>query len=358
MGTHLVVALSSHGFGHIGQTAPIVLALQKKLPNLHVTIRSNAPEFKLFERFGQDIEIQKTDTDIGMIQASALQVLENESAEAYYDFHSHWEEKISAEAAQLSALDADLVLANVPYLALAGAQRANIPSIAICSLNWADIYKHYFAGSRPEADRIFQQILAAYRSAQIFLKPVPSMPMSDLPNSKVISPIAQLGASRRDEIATQIDLLPDQRLIMLSLGGMDLHIPVDSWPRQPGLRFVVPASWNSHHPDTVNLEDLKMPFADVLASCDALIAKPGYGSFAEAACLEIPVLYLERKNWPEANYLIAWLKQHGRCSAIHSDDFATGNIADTIEMLCSTKGPTPPRPDGIEQATEIIASWL
>jgi len=358
MGSHLVIALSSHGFGHIGQTAPIVQALQKQLPNLRVTIRSNAPKSKLLERFGQNIDIQQTNTDVGMIQASALQVSESESAEAYRDFHSHWEDKVSVEAAQLSALDADLVLANVPYLALAGAKRANIPSIAMCSLNWADIYQHYFLGVRPEADNIFQQILAAYQSARLFLQLTPSMLMPGLQNTKVIGPVAQLGKTRKTEIVEQTDLHSDQRLVMLSLGGMDLRLPVNSWPRQPGLRFIVPASWNSQHPDTIDLECLNMPFADILASCDALIAKPGYGSFVEAACLGIPVLYLQRKNWPEIDCLIDWFRQHGRCAEIHPDDFATGNVVNILETLCMSKAPTPPQPSGVEQATEIIIQQL
>ncbi|MCF6338206.1 MAG: hypothetical protein L3J84_09700 [Gammaproteobacteria bacterium] len=358
MSFHLVVALSSHGFGHIGQTAPIVVALQKQLPGLRVTIRSNAPTAKLLERFGPDIDIQQTNTDVGMIQASALQVSESESADAYRDFHTHWEDKVAEEAAQLSALNTDLLLANVPYLALAGAKRANIPAIAMCSLNWADIYKYYFLGSRPEAENIFQQILAAYQSVRMFLQLTPAMAMPDLQNTKIIDPVAQLGENRRNEIARQTRLRPEQRLVMLSLGGMDLRLPVNNWPRQPELRFIVPTSWHSQHPDTIDLECLQMPFADILASCDALIAKPGYGSFVEAACLGIPVLYLQRKNWPETDCLVDWLKQHGRCAEIQTDDFATGNIANTLETLCVNQAPEPPLPMGVEQATQIIVHQL
>jgi len=145
---------------------------------------------------------------------------------------------------------------------------------------------------------------------------------------------------------------------MLSLGGMDLHLPVNSWPRQPGVRFIVPTAWHSQHPDTLDLESLDMPFADVLASCDALITKPGYGSFVEAACLGIPVLYLQRKNWPEVDCLTDWLKQHGRCAEIQPDDFSTGNIVNIIETLCMSKAPEPPLPKGVEQATKIILHQL
>ncbi|MEF8716976.1 MAG: hypothetical protein V5B44_04210 [Candidatus Accumulibacter necessarius] len=42
---------------------------------------------------------------------------------------------------------ADLVLSDVAYLPLAGAARAGIPSLAMCSLNWAELFAHFFAAS-------------------------------------------------------------------------------------------------------------------------------------------------------------------------------------------------------------------
>ena len=43
-----------------------------------------------------------------------------------------------------------------------------------------------------------------------------------------------------------------------------------------------------------------MNFADLLASSDALLCKPGYGSFVEAASCGVPVLYVARPDWPES----------------------------------------------------------
>jgi hypothetical protein len=46
---------------------------------------------------------------------------------------------------------------------------------------------------------------------------------------------------------------------------------------------------------------------DLLRSVDAVIAKPGYGTFAEAACNATPLLYVRRQEWPEQDCLIEWL---------------------------------------------------
>ena len=56
----------------------------------------------------------------------------------------------------------DIVLADVPYLTLAAASRASIPAAALCSLNWADIYRHYF-NNRTEAGKILAEMESAYR---------------------------------------------------------------------------------------------------------------------------------------------------------------------------------------------------
>jgi hypothetical protein len=109
-----------------------------------------------------------------------LEVLVEETARAYLDFHEGWGRRVAEQARELAAVRPDGVLANVPYLILAAAERSGIPAVALCSLNWADIYAHY-CGSRPEAQTLRQQMLEAYCSAVLFLKPEPAMPMPDIP---------------------------------------------------------------------------------------------------------------------------------------------------------------------------------
>lgn len=354
---HLLVDLSYHGYGHIAQTAPVVNALAGRLPNLRVTLRSGAPHAVLAMRFQCDFTLIPKALDFGMEMVDAVAVNVEKSAGVYRDFHHDWKGKVAREAENMAAIAPDLLFANVPYLSLAAAASAGIPSVAMCSLNWADIYLHY-CHYRPEAPEIHRQMLAAYNSAAYFLKPMAAMPMEDLANARTIGSIARLGKNRRAELDALLGLAPTDRLVLIAMGGIAFSLPMDSWPRIPGVRWVVLASWQVNHPDTVNLESLDMDFTDVLASCDALLTKPGYGSFAEAACNGIPVLYLDRKDWPEAPYLVEWLKRQGRCVEVARTALEQGAIAAPLEALWALPPTAPVKPEGIEQAADLLQNLL
>jgi hypothetical protein len=85
-----------------------------------------------------------------------------------------------------------------------------------------------------------------------------------------------------------------------------------------------------------------LSFLDLLASCDVLITKVGYGSFVEAAAHAVPVLYLDRPDWPETPYLAAWLAEHG--NALSLDEAATILRAPDREILQVAVAASPARP--------------
>ena len=98
--------------------------------------------------------------DFGLVMKSALDIDLDASAAAYAQLHRDWQQRVAEEVCRLESLEPDLVLADVPYLTLAAATQAAIPAAALCSLNWADIYRHYFT-HRKEADGILAQMESA-----------------------------------------------------------------------------------------------------------------------------------------------------------------------------------------------------
>ncbi len=246
-----------------------------------------------------------------MAMASALDVDVARSHAAYQNFHADWNKRVADEAKLLSELKVDLVFSNVGYLTLAGAQLAGIPNAALCSLNWADIYRHYCG-----ENAITAQIHTCYANADAFFRATPGMDMNDLPNLIPVSPIADIGTNRRDEINQKLNLSSDEKLVLVSMGGITSRLPIERWQRINGVKWLVQQNWDVQHPDVIVLETLEMNFSDVLASCDALLCKPGYGSFVEAAYSSIPVLYINRPDWPEAPALVRWLQQYGTCREI------------------------------------------
>jgi hypothetical protein len=349
MPQHLVVSISGHGFGHVAQTAPALNLLLTHMPQLRLTVRSTVPLSHLRSRIHAPFEHLHSEGDIGMVMFSAVDILVDESRATYRAFHENWDARVAGEARLLRELDADMVLSNVGYLPLAGAQRMGIPNIALCSLNWFDIYRHYCGN-----DAVAAQICDCYASADAFLRITPGLSMAHLPNLVPITPVADIGNNRRAEINLRLKLSRKEKLVLVSLGGIASRLPIERWPRIEGVRWLVQGDWQVEHPDAIAIESLPMNFSDLLASSDALICKPGYGSFVEAACSGTPVLYVSRDDWPETPILSGWLRQHGLCREISRNALEQGSFAGELEEICNAPRPKPVIPEGAGQT----AGWI
>jgi hypothetical protein len=381
---HLVVSISGHGFGHVAQTAPVLNALHQLMPQLRITVRSAVAVGHLRSRIHAPFTHLSSKGDIGMMMSSALDVNVDDSRAAYRKFHADWDTRVAEEARILRELKANFVLSNVGYLPLAGAQQAGIPNVALCSLNWADIYRHYCGDPSTSSGRtevvsgrvapstdsgrsvdelIAAQIHACYAEADTFLRATPGMAMGNLANLILVAPIAAVGTNRRDELNRRLKLSPGEKLVLISMGGIAGHLLIECWPRIDGVRWLVQESWQVHHPDAIIIESLqtknfcpgtRMSFGDLLASSDALICKPGYGSFVEAACSGVPVLYVNRPDWPESPALIEWLQQHNLCREVSRLALGQGNIAGELKSIWSKPQPARVAPKGVSQ----VADWL
>ena len=357
MPPHLLASISFHGFGHIAQSAPVVNALVRRIPDLRVTLQCAAPLAVLRNHFHCAFMHAQQVVDLGVVNHGALRVLRDDTARLYADFHADWDARLARATAQLRAWQPDVVLANVPYLTLAAAAQARIPAVAMCSLNWADIYA-YYCGKRAGAPEMLAQMHTGYAAAQIFLQPEPSLPMPDLANTQPIGPLARVGRERRAELRQRLNVDTGTRLVVVALGGIKTAVTLDAWPRVDGVRWLAQADWNIRHPDALAWDQLGWSFIDVLRSADAFITKPGYGSFAEAACNGVPVLYVTYEDWPEQAGLVKWLPQHVPCAAITAEQFARGEFMNTLNELLSIPSPLPLAPSGVEQAADRLEAYL
>lgn len=357
MSGHLAVAISAHGFGHGAQTTAVLTALRAHLPELRLTLLTGLPRAFLRDRIPGDFELIDWRGDFGMRMQSALDVDLARSAADYVACHGSWESRVDTTARVLETLAPDLLLANIPYLPLAAAARIGLPSVALCSLNWAGIYRHYF-GQRAEAPAILAAMEDAYNSARAFLCPAPSMAMPELHTVQPIGPLAHVGRNMRIDLCARLGVPETQRLVLIAPGGIELRLPLDAWPEQPDITWIVPAAWNVQRPDMRAFEALDCGFTDTLASVDALLGKLGYGTVAECACNGTPMLYMPRPDWPEERFLAEWLHAHGRCAPVAREQVARGDLRGALEYLWSRPAPQAPRADGAEQAARVIATAL
>jgi hypothetical protein len=326
---HLLVAITPHGFGHAAQVSPVINALRRRLPALRVTIQSSLPEAFLRGRLEGDFEYIGRAPDFGLVMNSALDIDLEASAAAYDELHRNWQQRVDAEARRLESLAPDLVLADVPYLILAAAGQVAIPAAALCSLNWADIYRHYFA-RRKEAGRVLADMESAYRSARAFLCPEPSMPMAFLDRRVAIGPIASQGHNRRDALFQRLGLDAGQSLVLVAPGGVQTRFPVENWPTDNGIHWLVSEGWQVRHPNASPLEETGFGFTDLVASCDAVLGKCGYGTVSECVVNATPLLYIPRPHWPEEQVLLQWLEDHNAAVPVAPTLLDSGELADVV----------------------------
>jgi hypothetical protein len=354
---HPFVDISSHGFGHLAQVAPVLNALAARLPTLCLSIRSGLSIEHLQTRLKPNFTHIAAASDFGYLMHDALRIDLPATAAAYRELHADWATRVADEANFLTSLQPDLVLSDVSYLPLAGAAQAGIPAWAMSSLNWADLFSHYFSDAS-WVGPIHREILAAYNSAQCFLRLTPGMPMTDLQRVHPLGPVAGLGKDCRSALHEQMGCAPHERLVLIAFGGFSKRLPIESWPPIEGIRWLVHESWQLAHINATAFEPLGRPFVDLLRSVDAVITKPGYGLFSEAGCNGTPVLYVRREDWPEEDCLIDWLAHNGRCREISDADLLAGRLATPLGELWRQPMPVMTTPTGAEEAAELIVSRL
>jgi hypothetical protein len=355
---HLLLALSGHGYGHLAQCAPVVNALWQQLPALRVTVCCTLPRAVIAARLDKPFTSLTVELDVVLPMSSAWEVDVPAARQAYAVFHQDNDAGLQRDLALLGDVKPDLVLADIPYRILSAARLAGIPAVGLCSLNWASIYAAY-CSTAGESEAILEQMWSGYRAADVFLAPAPAMDMPELGNYRAIGPIAREGVSQKPALLEQLGLSPGTRIVMVALGGIAAVMPLANWPRIAGVAWLFSAAVEIPRDDLFDFSVLPLAFIDVLASSDAVLTKPGYGTYAEAVCNAVPLLTLERLDWPETTYLNTWARRHGRLQVIGKEQFESGIFAEPLQQLWQQPAPDEyPEPVGIRQAAGFLLEQL
>jgi hypothetical protein len=352
---HLLASVTAHGLGHLAQSAPVLNALRRRQPGLRLTVASTLSEARLRQRIEGEFSIEPRELDLGFEMHDAFHVNLGASAAAYRELHTDWDARVAAAVHWLAELQPDLLLCNAAYLPLEAAARLGLPAFGMSSLNWADLFAHLYAGEAWAAP-IHAQMLQAYQAATAFIKLTPGMEMPDLPRGVWAGPVASLGRPRRDELRTRLHAVAGERFVLIAFGGIDTRLPLERWRFDDGMRWLVPAAWGVTHPRVAAIEALDWSFSDLLASVDAVIGKPGYGTFVEAACQGTPMLYAARPGWPEQEPLVRWLLAFGRALEVPDAALRSGELADLLHALWRLPMKPPVQPTGADEVAALLAA--
>jgi hypothetical protein len=358
---HLFIAATAHGYGHVAQVSALAHALRRRDPALRITLGATVEQGFVRERMPAGTQVLRRALDVPLPMDGPLKVLWEDGLAVYASFDAQHEQWLAEQRQLIADLAPDLVLADIPWLPLTAARSLGIPSVGLCSLNWLDILAESPIGARLPA-ALKEHMRDGYAGAELFLRPAPSMPMAWLPNGRDIGPIAAVRPRDPAGLRRQLGVDAETRLVLMQFGGTGSLVPPIDLPLPPktmlltpvprlaerlGARLIGPASG----PDGLAV-------ADVLASCDVVITKPGYGTFAEAACHGVSVLSVPRGDWPEEPHLDRWLAEQVPFRSLPLAEFFAGRIAEPLADLLAA-GPVEPVPaTGVDETVELLWPWL
>lgn len=409
---HLVLSISSHGLGHLSQVSAALSELDRVYKSCKYTVRSSLSKEILSGWIPVNFDYWPAADDVCMKMHSALDVDSISSEQAYREFHLGWDLKVEALSDMFRDRGVTHVLCGIPYLPLAAAQRAGLPNIAMCSLNWADIMEAYLKAD--ESNVWITQARDAYLDADFFIKPSPSMAMDWVNNAIDIPPIGRTGFNRRKEVLETIEgMMPLDSfgshypyLVLVGMGGLDFPLDISQWPASfqgQVIVYLVPDSvrgdsglcptgavgggnWEDGRsgsfdallvseilgksgaskvysgsgalPLRVGIKSLSENYQNLVASVDLMITKPGYGTFVEAAAVGVPLLWVERPDWPDVPGLFHWFQANGHGRSISRQSLSDRSIATDIHLMLARGRSKPVVLNGNEVAAQMIAGWL
>ena len=352
----VLVAVSGHGFGHAVRCAEVAGALLRR--RARVVLRTDAPRW-LFPHEVEWIDSPGWPLDIGVVQHDGLEMDIAATREAWRQFAREMPARAEVEARLLREAGVDVVVADVPPLVFAAAARAGVPSYGMTNFTWDWIYSAW-----PAFEDIVARIRASYATAQALLRlPLHSSEASAFLAWRAVEDvplIARRAKRSRASVRTDHGLPRDRPVVLLSFGGFTARgLDVMRLADSPEYVFVLtPPLANDLRQVPANVRIVNPEPADyvsLLAACDAVVTKPGYGIVADCLANRVAVLFTDRGPFREYDVLAEALPRLGRAQYVPREEILTGNLQPHLDALMALRTPWTNQPmNGADAVAERV----
>jgi L-arabinokinase len=347
--------VSGHGFGHAVRCAEVAAALLEI--GSAVLVRTDAPPWL----FPHGVVYQAgAPIDVGVAQHDGLELDIDTTRGRWVQFARTLEAQAADEAALLRAADVDFVLGDVPPLAFLAAARAGLPCAALTNFGWDWIYAVWDG-----FEDIIAQIQAGYRLADVLYRlPLHSPHADAFPAFNAIEDvplIARTARRSRNAVRSELGLAHSASVVLMSFGGFQAAgLDVASLGMLTDYTFVVTSpSTGSLPSNIVRLPEQPADYVSLLAACDAVVTKPGYGIVADCLANRVPMLFTDRGPFREYDVLAEALGRLGRARYVPRADVLAGRLGPHLSALQALPDVWTDQPmNGAQVIAERVSSAL
>lgn len=346
----LAFYITAHGYGHASRSCDVLRALREQSPETPIHVIADLPEDFFTTRLPPGPwRFRRARFDVGMVQLDSIRVDVRATLKECRALLERAPQLLAAEERFISENKIGAVVCDIPAIPLRAARACGVPAIAIGNFAWDWIYEEFLA-----TDAAWQPVVdhfrRGYSESDLLLRYPFAEPMTAFPNHAEIGVPARAGVNRRAELAHLCGADPAKRWVLLSFTTLDLG-PV-ALERIRSLReweffTVAPLQWAG--PNFHCVDRSRISYSDVLASCDAVLTKPGFGVLSECAVNDKPMIYVERTEFREYPILESAVKRYFRNVHLPAEDLYRGNLRSALESIESAVRPGERVPSGGDQ---------
>ncbi len=353
----LYVAITNHGFGHATRTAAVLAEIQHCVPDVLLILVTGAPRWLLESYLPGEFIHRPQKLDVGVIQSDGVTMDCAATLTQLQAIQARQPQLVAAEATFIRQNRVDLVLADIPPLATAIAQAAGVPCWMCGNFGWDLIYDQWGNAFAESVDWVRD---CFSRCDRLFRLPFHE-PMAAFPQ---IEDVGLTGGSPRwsvAELRTQFGITTEpERTVLLTFGGLGLsQIPYTNLKRFPDWQFITfDRKAPDHLPNLLKVGDRRYRPVDLMPLCGRVISKPGYGTFAEACRLEVPIISLPRDDFAEAQFLLKGLQDYNAHYLLTPEEFTMSEWEFLHEPLLPPQRQTSIAKDGNRTIAQAVAYYL
>jgi L-arabinokinase len=348
----VALAVSGHGYGHAVRSAEVARALLGR--GARVVVRSDAPRW-LFPDDVNWLPSPEWPLDIGVVQHDGLELDVDATRCRWREFAGNFEARVREESRLLREACVDVVVGDIPPLAFAAAAHAGVPSLAVGNFAWDWIYAIW-----PDFEDIVAQVRKGYACADGLLRlPLHAADADAFGAFKTIEdvPLIARHASRsRDDVRGELGWTTSDRIVLLSFGGFDVRgLDLNGLAAWPEFTFVLLQAEAPLPANVVALNETLPDYVSLLAACDAVVTKPGYGIVADCLANHVPALFTDRGPFREYDVLADGLMRLGRARYVPRQDVLAGDLGGHLAVLLESDVPWTDQPlDGAAVVAERV----
>ncbi|MBD2356597.1 glycosyl transferase [Tolypothrix sp. FACHB-123] len=352
----LYIAITNHGFGHATRMASVAATIQKLCPEVLLIMVTAAPRWLLDCYIDGDFIHRPRAFDLGVVQADSLTMDRAATLEKLLEIKKNQHSLIAGEVNFIRQNRVHMILADIPFLASLIAKAANIPCWSMSNFGWDLIYRDWGGEFLAIADWISD----CYSQCDRLYRLPFHEPMSAFSN---IIDVGLTGGSPRynaDNLRSHWRItVPVEKTILLTFGGLGLQqIPYDNLHHFPDWQFIVFDGAAPDLPNLVKITDRKYRPVDFMPICGRVVSKPGYGTFAEATRLQVPLVTVTREDFAEAAFLIAGLANYNQHQILSPTEFFQGNWDFLRQPLLQPKLSQAIAKDGNEAIASAVLEYF